>query len=128
MGGVPVFLTRDRFAIREGKIRWFLQSEPSIALVLAAVNFEWTVSRAVLFLSRTRNTELRRKMLRYHSPERYKELWKDEVQLNGHPALAALVQNWQSVREGFEARNVLVHGKDRYTTNMAAPHVNALLS
>ena len=122
-----MFLARDRFAIREEKIRSFLQSEPSIALVLAAVNFEWTVSRAVLFLSRTKNTDLRKKMHSYHSPKRYKELWKDEVQGNGHPALAALVQNWQNILRGFGARNLLVHGKDRYTTNMAAPHVNALL-
>jgi hypothetical protein len=122
-----MFLARDGFANREKYVRSFLRSEPSIALVLAAVNFEWTVSRAALFLSRRKNSDLRKIMRSYYAPERYKELWKQEVQPTGIPPLPTIVQNWADVRRGFEARNVLVHGKDRYTTNMASPHVTQLL-
>jgi hypothetical protein len=104
-----------------------LSSEPSIALLLAAVNFEWTISRAVLFLSTTKNTALRQKLRDYYSPDKYKELWKEEVVPHGHLSLAKLVRNWSSVLKGFDARNVIVHGKDRYTKNMATPHVEALL-
>jgi hypothetical protein len=123
-----MFLAGDRVDQRETKIRQFLRSEPSLALILAAVNFEWTVSRAVLFLSTTGNTLLRKKMKDYYSIEKYKELWAGEVVPRGHLPLASLVRNWSSVREGFGARNVIVHGKGRYTEKMATPHVNALLT
>jgi hypothetical protein len=122
-----MFLASDRIDQRENKIRSFLSSEPSIALLLAAVNFEWTVSRAVLFLSTTKNTTLRQKLRDYYSLDKYKELWKNEVVAHGHLPLAKLVRNWSSVLKGFDARNVIVHGKDRYTRNMATPHVEALL-
>ena len=122
-----MFLARSSVKEREDEVRSFLSSHPSVALVLAAVNFEWTVSRAVLFLSTTANVPLRQKMRDYHSPKRYNELWRHEVMQNGHPALAKLVRNWASVLKGFDARNVLVHGKDRHTTRMVTPKVQALL-
>ena len=122
-----MFLAGDRVDQREIKIRSFLNSEPSVALLLAAVNFEWTISRAVLFLSTTKNTALRNKLRDYCSPDKYKKLWKEEVVPNGHLPLVKLVRNWSSVLKGFNARNVIVHGKDRYTKNMAMPHIEALL-
>ena len=123
-----MFLASDRAQDRERKIRAFMAREPSITLVLAAVNFEWTVSRAVLFLSKTPNTALREKMIKFHSPDKYKVLWAEEVaKAHGNISLAQLVRNWSKVIDGFRARNVLVHGRDRYTVNMATPHVEALL-
>jgi hypothetical protein len=123
-----MFLASDHVEHRERKVRRFLSSEPGIALLLAAVNFEWTVCRAVLFLSQTSNADLRAKMRDYYSLEKYKELWQDEVVSSGSPlGLAKLVRNWSTVQGAFRARNVLVHGKDRFTRNMATPHVDALL-
>jgi hypothetical protein len=123
-----MFLASDGCAIRERKIRRFLASEPSLALILAAVNFEWTVCRAIMFLSPTPNITLRSRMAGYYSLERYKDIWREEVSApRGHRGLAQLVENWSRVREAFEARNRLVHGRDRYTRNMAEPHVEALL-
>ena len=58
----------------------------------------------------------------------YKDLWKVEVVAAGQcKSLTDIVRNWSSVRKAFEARNRLVHGRDRYTENMATPHVNSLL-
>jgi len=122
-----MFLASDHVDHRENKIRSFISSEPGVALLLAAVNVEWTISRAVLFLSTTENVVLRKKLRNYYSPDKYKELWKEEVTPNGHLSLCQLVRNWSSVRKGFEARNVLVHGKGRFTRNMAIPHIEALL-
>jgi hypothetical protein len=69
------------------------------------------------------------KMPEYYSPARYKELWKDEVAApKGHKPLAALVENWFKVLKAFEARNRLVHGRDRYTRNMAEPQIEALIA
>lgn len=123
-----MFLAGDNAGRREQKVRSYLSREPGISLLLAAVNFEWTVSRAVLFLSRTPNAELRRQMADYYSLDAYKDLWRDEVMPTGNRRpLAEIVQNWSEVRKAFEARNKLVHGKGRYTRKMATPHVEALL-
>jgi hypothetical protein len=123
-----MFLANDSKEHRESKVRRFLTTEPGISLLLAAVNFEWTVCRAVLFLSKRPNSELRRLMTSYYSLDAYKELWRSEIVAgsNFNP-LAVLVRNWSSVREAFNARNRLVHGRDRYTKNMATPHIEALL-
>ena len=94
--------------------------------MLAAVNFEWTVCRAVLFLSKTPNSKLRILMRDYFSPDKYKDLWKLEVTAaRSCEPLAIVVRSWSSVRKAFEARNRLVHGRDRFTKNMATPHVEA---
>jgi hypothetical protein len=67
-------------------------------------------------------------MKEYHSLDTYKELWKLEVvYTRRRKTLANVVRNWSSVRKAFDARNRLVHGRDRYTKNMAKPHVEALL-
>lgn len=123
-----MFLASDQVIYREHKIRKFMGSDPGISLVLAAVNFEWTVCRAILFLSATPNVALREKMANYFSLEKYKQLWKEEIATpKGGPTLPIVVTNWDKVREAFCARNRLVHGRDRYTRNMATPHVEALL-
>jgi hypothetical protein len=123
-----MFLASDPKKHRESKVRSFLATDPSISLLLAAVNFEWTVCRALLFLSKKPNSELRAIMAKYYSLEKYKELWKLEIVTGRNfKPLATVVRNWSSVRNAFEARNRLVHGRDRYTRNMATPHVNSLL-
>lgn len=123
-----MFLASESAGHRERKVRSYLRSAPGISLLLAAVNFEWTVSRAVLCLSRTPNAELRRKMAKYYSLDAYKDLWRAEVMPRGdQPPLPEIVQNWPDARKAFEARNLLIHGKGRYTRKMAKPHVEALL-
>ncbi|SIO10317.1 hypothetical protein SAMN05443247_02008 [Bradyrhizobium erythrophlei] len=123
-----MFLANDSKEHRESKVRRFLMTDPGISLLLAAVNFEWTVCRAVLFLSKRPNSELRPLMASYYSLDAYKELWRSEIVAgsNFNP-LAVVVRNWSSVREAFNARNRFVHGRDRYTKNMATPHIEALL-
>jgi hypothetical protein len=123
-----MFLASDSKEQRESKVRRFLTTDPGISLLLAAVNFEWTVCRAVLFLSKRPNSDLRVMMGSYYSLDAYKELWKSEIIPGSNfDPLAIVVRNWSSLREAFKARNRLVHGRDRYTKNMAAPHIEALL-
>ena len=74
-----MFLAGDRVERREQRVRGYLSSDPGVSLLLAAVNFEWTVSRAVIFLSASPTTPLRKKMSQYYSPDAYKVLWKAEV-------------------------------------------------
>jgi hypothetical protein len=117
-----MFLASDSRERRESRVRSFLASDPGISLLLAAVNFEWTVCRAVLFLSKRPNSELRLMMGNYYSLDAYKDLWKSEISAGSNfDSLATVVRNWSSLREAFGARNRLVHGRYRYTKNMAAP-------
>jgi hypothetical protein len=46
------------------------------------------------------------------------------------PAYLALksIVKFKDVEGAFESRNKLAHGKDRYTSNMARPRVEALLA
>jgi hypothetical protein len=67
-------------------------------------------------------------MGKFYSLDGYKDLWKSEVVVGSNfSPLAVVVRNWSSLRKAYEARNRLVHGKDRYTKNMAMPHIEALL-
>ena len=66
-------------------------------------------------------------MRNYFSLDRYKDIWKLELEARSCKPLAVIVRNWSAVRTAFEARNRLAHGRDRFTTNMAKPHVEALL-
>ena len=123
-----MFLASDQKEQRERKIRHYLASDAGMSLVLAAVNFEWTVCRAVLFLSCSPNSKLRARMRKYCSLDDYKKLWQLEVVATiGRKPLAKVVRNWSSVRRAFDARNRLVHGRDRYTKNMAEPHIESLI-
>lgn len=123
-----MFLASDREIRRAAKVRRHLKAEPGLALLLGAVNFEWTVCRAVLFLSSTPNSKLRARIRAVRSFDGYKELWKSEVLiLPNHRSLAEIVHNWHAIKKAFEKRNALVHGQDRCTRNMAMPHIEALL-
>jgi hypothetical protein len=123
-----MFLASHNAERREAKIRAFLYREPSIAVLLAAANFEWTVCRAILFLSENVNRELRKSISSVHRFDGYKDLWHQEVcSLTGGKRLTEVVQDWAGLKNGFSLRNKLIHGQDRATRNMATPRVDAML-
>jgi hypothetical protein len=123
-----MFLAGDELVRREQKIQNFLRTEPAIAVLFAAANFEWTLCRALLFLSKTPNRELRDRIGEVHRFDGYKELWYKELfNREGGKRLAEVVRNWAGLKEAYKMRNKLVHGQDRATRNMAAPKVEAML-
>ena len=123
-----MFLATEHPKNRERKIKRLLEDEPSIAVLVAAAHFEWTICRAVLFLSKTPNRALRQKMERVYGLDRYKDFWRDELTVaRNTPTLPRIVKNWEDVKTAFLWRNRLIHGRDRCTKNMAEPKVKALL-
>ena len=124
-----MFLVNEDPQIRDNKIRRWLKSEPSVSLIIATANFEWTVSRAVILLSPSTNRELRIMLEKVYGIERYKDFWRDEVSRKRMlKTLPEIVKDWQGVLSAFESRNKVVHGRDRCTRNMASPKVEVLLN
>jgi hypothetical protein len=123
-----MFFVNDGPIWREQRIRMFLQREPAIAVLLAAAHFEWTLCRAVLFLSKTPNVVLREKIAGYYRLDRNKELWCEEVtsSIGGEP-LPQIVKNWSVFKEAFAMRNLIIHGRSNCTRNMATPKVEVIL-
>lgn len=124
-----MFLVSHSLDSRAKEIRSFLPKHPSIALVVAAVYFEWTICRAIVGLSRKPNKEIRKDLEKTYGLDRYKTLWRAEVKhLQGAQHLSRVVKDWAGIHDAFHARNVLVHGRERYTPNMARPLVESLLA
>ena len=107
-----MFLVADTIERRHTKIRAYLPAEPVVAVLLAAVDFEWTVRRAIVALGTNSNRTIRDGVLhRCHGPEDYKAAWKKEVQGRLGETLPEVVLNWQALRDdGFRLRNTIVHG------------------
>jgi hypothetical protein len=124
-----MFLVSHSHEHRAREIRSWLPRQPSVALVIAAVYFEWTLCRAIIGLSKRPNKELRADLVTKYGLGAYKDFWRDELtHLSTALPLSRVVKDWHAVTKAFEARNLLVHGRDRYTPNMAEPHVDCLLN
>lgn len=124
-----MFLVSHSLDLRAKEIRSWLPKHSSIALVVAAVYFEWTICRAIVGLSRRPNREVREILVKIYGLARYKDLWRHELShLTDAQLLPKVVKDWHSVTEAFAARDRLVHGRDRYTPRMATPLVDSLLA
>ncbi len=122
-----MFLVNDGHTRIEMKIRELFQHEPSVGLVIAAVFFEWSVCRAIVGLGHRPSKEMRQ-LIQDKRPSglnKYAKLWAEEIP-EGRK-LPEIVGAWEELQAAFEARAVLVHGRDRYTTKMATPHIDVLL-
>jgi hypothetical protein len=107
-----LFLANDSLQRRHKKIRSFLPSEPVIAILLASVDFEWTVRRAIIALGTNSNRFIRDSVLnKCHGADAYKEAWQKEVQPRLGMHLPHVVKNWSFLKaEAFALRHQVVHG------------------
>jgi hypothetical protein len=124
-----MFLVSHSLDVREREIRSWIPKYPSVALIIAAVYFEWTLCRAIVGLSRRPNKEIRQAIEKIHGLAAYKDIWRNEMAyLPNAKALPQAVKDWHGITIAFEARNVLVHGRDRYTQNMARPKIDSIMA
>jgi hypothetical protein len=124
-----MFFVSDRKDIKENRIRETLVREPMIAVLLAAANVEWTIGRALLMLSKNPNIDVRDRLERAHGLKKYKELWKEELQLQDlhFPGLATVINDWDKFSTAFELRHKLIHGRGTCNRNMASDPVSRML-
>lgn len=124
-----MFLVSHSLEVRANEIRKWLRSQPSVALLVAAAYFEWIVCCSILGLSHRPNADVRTDLVRVYGLDKYKDFWQGELDhLDGAKRLTEVVADWHGVTKAFDARNRLVHGRDRHTRKMATPHVEALLA
>jgi len=64
---------------RENYIYDIAKSDPSIALILAAVTFEWTFKRFIMKLGKSKTDDLRKILEKTYSLKSLKEVWHKEI-------------------------------------------------
>ena len=123
-----MFFIDDHSDKREKRIQAFMEREPAIAVLLAAAHFEWTVFRAIMFLSKTPNKELRERLKKCHGLDAYKDIWRKEVKSNTPgSSLPLIIQRWADFKEAFKLRHKLIHGRETCTPSYAAPRAKLIL-
>ncbi len=102
-----MFLVSDNEEQRFKLIESFKQENSSIALIMAAINFEWTIRRIMISLSKQPNKDIR-ELLKYTSGlERYKDVWKKA--LPNEKRLTNIISNWKDLDDQFKLRGSIVH-------------------
>jgi len=122
-----VFLAGDTAEMRKQRVLEIWRLNASAGLVCAAVDLEWTISRALMFLSATPNADLRKTLAGCYSLDSYKGLWAGELAADSqYRTLPEVARDWGKVKAAFHERGAVVHGKARRTRNMVEPHMEVL--
>jgi hypothetical protein len=109
-----MFIVNDLPEIRHGKIRRYAEEDAAVGLILAAVDFEWTVRRAILALGKNPTKQIKIEVLaksKNSGLDHYKKCWRTEVFPIYSIGLPDFIDGWQSLKNAFELRNRLVHGR-----------------
>lgn len=107
-----MFLTSDTFAERQQRIRSFDDNDVFIGVLLATMDFEWTLRRAIIALGYQKNSTIRDQVLASCSGiDRYKEAWKQQVKPRHGVTLPGIISDWEFLKnQAFPLRHRLVHG------------------
>ena len=107
-----MFWVSDTMERRHERIRAFdSREEILIGFMISAMDFEWTLRRAVLSLSTKRTATIREALERCHGLDGYKSIWKTYVRPVHGLGLPAVIPQWKELREkAFKLRHKLAHG------------------
>lgn len=125
-----MFLVSDTQEKRHKKLRSLFENDPVIGVILSAIDFEWTVRRAILALGQRPTKEIRQTVLNNCSGlTRYNDAWRKEVYPCRGKTLPQVVERWNDLREAFKLRHTLVHGVNGTTTKeYASERVEIILA
>lgn len=114
---LAMFFVSDSQAIRHDRIRSFVTDESSaIAVILAAIDFEWSMRRAILALGTNPTKHIREVVFAEFNGgyQNYAEAWKNEVSIWLGQSLAQTIPHWSrlaSKKDGaVRLRGQIVHG------------------
>jgi hypothetical protein len=126
-----MFFVLDSQERKKKKIRDYLRREPMIAVILAAVDFEWTVGRCILFFlaglptwSYVTAWQIVTGLISTRQSGKRKLTGEDSA----IPPLAQVVKNWQDFKDAFNLRHRLIHGRGTCSRNMATGPVEIMLA
>jgi hypothetical protein len=107
-----MFLISDTFTDRQQRIRSFDSRDIFIGVLLATMDFEWTLRRAIIALGYQKNSTIRDQVLaRCSGIDRYRKAWNQQVTPRHGATLQSIVPNWDFLRDqAFPLRHRLVHG------------------
>lgn len=107
-----MFLTSDTFTDRQARIRSFDNNDIFIGVLLATMDFEWTIRGAIIALGYQKNSTIRSQVLANCTGiDRYKDAWKQQVKPRHGVTLPSIIADWGFLKDqAFPLRHRLVHG------------------
>lgn len=111
-----------------------IERTASVAIILASIDFEWTLRRAILAMGISSTKDIRLKVLANLSGgyDGYKMAWRDEVQPRIGMRIDQAIMNWSSLhgKEGAaKIRGAILHGASvPISVARATTHVENWLS
>lgn len=131
-----MFFVSDSQAQRHDRIRSFLTDDSAtIAVILAAIDFEWSVRRAILALGSSPTKHIREVVFTgFHGGyANYADAWKQEVAVWLKKSLAQAIPHWSRLsnkKDGaIRLRGQIVHGAQvSVSADFARPRVEDWLT
>jgi hypothetical protein len=107
-----MFLVSDTLNDRQQRIRSFDNEDVIIGVLMATMDFEWTLRRAIIALGFQKNATVRNGVLANCSGlDRYNEAWRQQVKPRFHVTLPSIIPDWEFLKtQAFPLRHRLVHG------------------
>ena len=116
-------------------------TDKAVGMLLSEIDFEWTLRRAILKLSKAPTKEIRIALKDAYGLDSYKCQWKTFVSgekgnpisahlcdvVNGSSSTKGRKRIWQELTEAVDARNRLVHGVSGFIKDKDAEHHTKVL-
>ena len=108
-----MFRVSDSLEDRRARIQRSIDDgEPAVAFIIAAADLERTVRRAIIALAAGPTKKIKETIeKKYRSIGFYEAGWRDLVESTGKPGLREAVADWDAVKQAFQTRNEIIHGK-----------------
>jgi hypothetical protein len=124
-----MFLVSDTMEERHKYIRRFVVAgDASVAILLAAADFERCLKRGILALGQSPTKEIKEKIFRppFHGLEAFKKAWIAEVRpLHKINLPGGVVQNWSDFVRAYNCRHSLIHGATSKMTQKFASEMTS---
>lgn len=121
------FLVGDSQENRHATIRSFLNdTQAVIALILAAIDLEWTIRRVIDAMRTTDSDPVSDK--RVSGLDAYAKAWSKTIRGETARSLGDIVDDWDGLKSDYQIRNDIVHGrKGTVGAQFAAKRVETIL-